>query len=128
MTGLWETLRHTGIGCHSAFVPLNCLYMCRFVTQSLLLLISSVAQRYCDHRPRFVFSIFLFPLFTLALSLQFFFFVSMILLAFFSSATFFCFETPPSHRAVRYCSNCFLQLHWPNKRKWPLMLIAHKRH
>lgn len=40
---------------------------------------------------------------------------------------FSCFEIPPSCRAVWYCSNCFLQLHWLNKRKLSLMLIAHKR-
>lgn len=30
-----ESPRHTGIGCHSAFVPLNCLYMCRFFSLNL---------------------------------------------------------------------------------------------
>lgn len=99
-------------------LPLTFLYVCRFVTQSFL-----CGAEILGPSPTFWFLHF----FSHFLPLALFFSSSVILLAIFS-ATFFSFETLPSHRAVWYCSNCFLQLHWPNKRKWPLMLIAHKRH
>lgn len=124
MTGLRETLRHAGIGCHSAFVHLNCLLYVLFLSLNLTRCLSPPWQEYCDHCP--FFSFFHSPLssFSLLLSLPFLPLFFMILLAIFLS-TFFStppFKTPPSHRAMESCSNCFLQLHWANKTEWPLML------
>lgn len=122
MTGLRETLRHAGIGCHSTFVPLNCLLYVQFLSLNLSHCLSPPWQEYCDHCPFF----FIFPFSPfLLLTLSG---ISSSLhhdpLSHFPPALFFPprFKTPPSHRAVESCSNCFLQLHWANKREWPLML------
>ena len=115
-----ESPLHTGIGCHSDFIPAS---KCAILSLTL-----SGCSSPPLHSDIMTIAHLFIPFITPALFLFFcFFFSSMILSAIFPSATFSCLETPPSCRAGCYCSNCFLRLHWPNKRKLSLMLIAHKR-
>lgn len=122
MTGLGETLWRTGKGCHSTFVPPNCLYVlfCRSISAS-----THLQQQYSGHCPC---SSSTLARSSISLSSLFVPLFCVILLAIFSRLTFFFpsssshRQTAPSRGATQPCSNCFLQLHWAIETEWPLML------